>query len=396
MATIRDYTLAQIASTAFLDNPTGLPGGLAPVTASDLGVVIDNPAESFANGIYRFGNAAALVGTGILGGQDTLVLAFRGADDRQDSINVLNNPATDYAKFAELIAAVDKLAASGAYQQVAITGHSLGGSLTQIFMAEHPGGSTPVRYFADTFGSPGALVADSADARITNFVVVDDPAVFLGENREGVGNALDGNVVLERAAAELAARVFPGLTTNDALDAIPNFTTNYENAGNTVNLPGKAGGTGPFTSVTGLLQADPAEHEISLYIRKIGDIAFRLPGRGAEQLFDAGFYLQRNGDVAAVGIDAQQHFDTYGWREGRDPNAFFSTRDYLAGNQDVAAAGINPLIHYLLFGWSEGRDPGPDFHTSSYLQANPDVAAAGINPLQHYLVYGINEGRIIA
>ena len=70
MATIRDYTLAQIASTAFLDNPTGLPGGLAPLTASDLGVVIDNPAESFANGIYRFGNAAALVGTGILGGQE--------------------------------------------------------------------------------------------------------------------------------------------------------------------------------------------------------------------------------------------------------------------------------------------------------------------------------------
>ena len=434
MATIRDYTLAQIASTAFLDNPTGLPGGLAPVTASDLGVVIDNPAESFANGIYRFGNAAALVGTGILGGQDTLVLAFRGADDRQDSINVLNNPATDYPKFAELIAAVDQLAASGAYQQVAITGHSLGGSLTQIFMAEHPDGSTPVRYFADTFGSPGALVADSADARITNYVVVDDPAVFLGETREGVGNALDGNVVLERATAELTTRVFPGLTTNDALDAIPNLTTNYENAGSTVNLPGKAGGTGPITSVTGLLQADPAEHEISLYIQKIGDIAFRLPGRGTEQLFDASFYLQRNGDIAAAGIDAQQHFDTYGWREGRDgsavfdtsfylqnnpdvavaginplqhfetngwregrdPDAFFSTRDYLVGNQDVTAAGINPVIHYLLFGWGEGRDPGPAFDTSSYLQANPDVAAAGINPLQHYLEYGIIEGRIIA
>jgi pimeloyl-ACP methyl ester carboxylesterase len=434
MATIRDYTLAQFADTAFQDTPAALPGGFSPLTAGALGVVVDAPGESFTNGVYRQDNAAALVGTGILGGQATIVLAFRGADDRVDSNNVLRDPATDYGKFAELIAAVDKLAASGAYQQVAIAGHSLGGSLAQVFMANHPDGTTPVHYVADTFGSPGALVPDANDARITNFVVVDDPAVFLGENREAVGNTIEGNIVLERGAAELAGTVFPGLTVDDALAAIPSFTANYENAGATVNLPGKAGGTGPVSSVTGLLQADPAQHAITLYIREIGDIAFRLPGSGNEQLFDAGFYLRHNPDVQAAGVNALQHFETFGWREGRDasaafdtgyylqhnpdvaaagvnplqhfetygwregraPDAFFSPGAYLAANPDVAATGVNPLIHYLLYGWSEGRDPGPDFDTSAYLAANPDVAAAGVNPLLHYLEFGINEGRMIA
>ncbi|SDB68892.1 alpha/beta hydrolase family protein [Belnapia rosea] len=434
MPTVRDYTLAQFASTAFENTPSALPGGFTPLTPAALGVVVDAPGESFANGVYRQDNAAALVGTGVLGGLNTIVLAFRGADDRTDSNNVLRDPATDYPKFAELVAAVDRLAASGAYQQVAVTGHSLGGSLAQIFMANHPAGATTVHYVSDTFGSPGALVPDANDARITNYVVVDDPAVFLGENREAVGNTIDGNLLLERPAAELAARVFPGLTVDDALDAIPTFSTNYENAGGTVNLPGKAGGTGPISSVTGLLQADPGQHAISTYIKELGNIAFRLPGSGNEGLFDREFYLQRNADVAAAGIDAKQHFDTHGWREGRDasavfdtgfylqnnrdvaaagvnplahfethgwregraPDAFFDTGVYLRENPDVAAAGINPLVHYLLFGWNEGRDPGPAFDTASYLLANPDVAAAGINPLEHYLEFGINEGRVIA
>ncbi len=434
MATIRDYTLSQLAGIAFENAPASLPGGFTPLTAASLGVVIDALGESFSNGIYQQDNAAALVATGVLGGLSTLVLAFRGADDRTDSVNVLRDPATDYPKFAELIAAVDRLGASGSYEQVAITGHSLGGSLTQLFMASHPAGGSSVHYIADTFGSPGALVADAADARITNFVVVDDPAVFLGENREAVGNTLNGNPLLAQPVAEKASGVFPGLTTQDALDAIPTLTRNYENAGATVDLPGKVGGTGPISSVAGLLLADPAQHEISLYTKEIGDIAFRLPGSGNETLFDSAYYLRHNPDVAAAGVDPQQHFDsfgwhegrsasavfdtafylqsnpdvagagvnplqhfeTFGWREGRSPDELFNTGAYLSGNQDVAASGINPLVHYLLFGWNEGRDPGPDFDTSAYLVANPDVAVAGVNPLAHYLEFGQLEGRAIA
>ena len=54
---------------------------------------------------------------------------------------------------------------------------------------------------------------------------------------------------------------------------------------------------------------------------------------------------------------------------------------------------INPLQHYEQFGWKEGRDPSASFDTLGYLAANPDVAAAHVNPLDHFLQFGIYEGR---
>lgn len=120
--------------------------------------------------------------------------------------------------------------------------------------------------------------------------------------------------------------------------------------------------------------------------------------------FDAEFYLLGNSDVlqaaqSAGAADtfafARQHFDTYGWKEGRDPNAVFDTKGYLAAYGDVARAGINPLSHYDTYGWREGRDPARDFDSSAYLQANGDVAQAGLNPMQHYLQYGLVENRTV-
>lgn len=116
--------------------------------------------------------------------------------------------------------------------------------------------------------------------------------------------------------------------------------------------------------------------------------------------FDAEFYLLLNPDVATAvpkGGDsfafAYQHFQNWGWREGRDPNAHFDTSGYLAKHGDVRDAGIDPLWHYDQYGWKEGRDPSTDFDSSQYLAHNPDVAALGLDPLQHYLQYGIYEGR---
>jgi len=112
--------------------------------------------------------------------------------------------------------------------------------------------------------------------------------------------------------------------------------------------------------------------------------------------FDREFYLSRNSDVAAAGIDPYQHYLEHGWREGRDPNAIFDVSFYLSTYSDIAAAGIDPLAHYLTYGWREGRDPSIAFDTSDYLSANPDVAAAGASPLLHYLVYGQAEHRALA
>ena len=66
----------------------------------------------------------------------------------------------------------------------------------------------------------------------------------------------------------------------------------------------------------------------------------------------------------------------------------FDPRFYLARNLDVAAAGVDPLGHFLEFGWREGRDPTPDFSIDAYLAAFPEVAGSDINPFVHYLKAG--------
>jgi hypothetical protein len=70
-------------------------------------------------------------------------------------------------------------------------------------------------------------------------------------------------------------------------------------------------------------------------------------------VFDSQYYLERNPDVAAAGVDPLEHFLRYGWREGRDPHPLFQVQYYLASNPDVAAEGVNPLIHYLTTGWRD-------------------------------------------
>ncbi|MGK7867798.1 calcium-binding protein [Falsiroseomonas sp. E2-1-a20] len=116
--------------------------------------------------------------------------------------------------------------------------------------------------------------------------------------------------------------------------------------------------------------------------------------------FDYAGYLAANPDVAATGLDAYQHYDAFGWREGRDPSAQFDTRLYLQANPDVAAAGINPLAHFLANGQAEGRQAADSFgltvngfDRTFYLLANPDVAAVGMDPLAHYSQFGWREGR---
>lgn len=114
---------------------------------------------------------------------------------------------------------------------------------------------------------------------------------------------------------------------------------------------------------------------------------------GFGPLFDPVWYLGKNRDVAASGMDPLVHYREYGIGERRDPNPLFDTNWYLAQNPDLARPGVSPLAHYLLSGAAEGRDPHPLFDTGWYLAHNPDVARAGINPLAHFLITGAREGR---
>jgi hypothetical protein len=70
--------------------------------------------------------------------------------------------------------------------------------------------------------------------------------------------------------------------------------------------------------------------------------------------------VEHNADVAAAlqagTIDsAYDHYEAFGWKEGRTPSAWIDTGAYLAANPDVAAAKVDPMAHYLNFGVREGR-----------------------------------------
>ncbi|KAB1073843.1 hypothetical protein [Methylobacterium soli] len=149
---------------------------------------------------------------------------------------------------------------------------------------------------------------------------------------------------------------------------------------------------------------DPLTHYLA-FGRGEGREAFTAIGRpsdiGQARGFDAEFYLLSNSDVAKAALTAGgdsysyalQHFNQFGWHEGRNPNAVFDTKAYLTAYSDVAAAGVNPLQHYDKNGWKEGRDPSANFDTTDYEAAYSDVKAAGIDPLMHYLQSGALEGR---
>jgi hypothetical protein len=75
-------------------------------------------------------------------------------------------------------------------------------------------------------------------------------------------------------------------------------------------------------------------------------------------------------------------------------SGLFDPEYYLRRNPDVSAAGMDPVLHYLLHGTAELRSPSPHFSTRWYLQRYPDVAASGKNPLYHFILYGYAEGRL--
>jgi Ca2+-binding RTX toxin-like protein len=127
--------------------------------------------------------------------------------------------------------------------------------------------------------------------------------------------------------------------------------------------------------------------------------------------FDATFYLTNNADVVVAisqgfFTSAEQHFNLFGGKELRNPNATFDMNFYAINNPDVLAAvgsgGIaNVFTHFQNFGETENRAPSTaysGFNSETYLTANTDVAAAitagsFTSALDHFIQFGQNESR---
>lgn len=87
---------------------------------------------------------------------------------------------------------------------------------------------------------------------------------------------------------------------------------------------------------------------------------------------------------------------TYPWRKHLKvirKSGLFDAGYYLAGNPDVAETGVDPLEHFVKCGWYEFRNPSPLFDINYYLSSYEDVLWAFVNPFLHYVEHGRNECR---
>ena len=66
-------------------------------------------------------------------------------------------------------------------------------------------------------------------------------------------------------------------------------------------------------------------------------------------------------------------------------SSLFDPVFYLRRNPDVQASGMDPLEHYCIYGGREGRDPGPEFDGEFYFRNHPGLKQRGVNPLIHHL-----------
>src|SRR3989344_8626071 len=212
---------------------------------------------------------------------------------------------------------------------------------------------------------------------------------FIAVSGSAVIFALDGDARGGGSESNGSITVVGGLGNDDFLGG-EGGDTFYDNGANVFDQGGSyaQGGGGDDVIVF-----DSAGFHLA-YVGSPDDPDLSFQAGTVVPLFDERYYREHNSDVAAEGIDPLLHFQTYGWKEGRDPGALFDTTFYLQNNPDVAVAGIDPLLHFQIYGWKEGRDPSPLFDVSDYLARNPDIAAASIDPLLHALLYGIDEGRM--
>ena len=177
---------------------TAIARGWRPLSAMELGIGAADFGQisnsdgilrySFVSGHYQAKNeradssseANALVLAGVVNGERTLAIAFRGDDEASDTAD-FGNAADHYEKFEPLVSAIQRYLANddNGIRQVLVSGNGIGGSAAQYFAQETPD-SGSYRVLTYSSGSPGAEVLSNATS-IEHFIHTHDPIAYLSE-----------------------------------------------------------------------------------------------------------------------------------------------------------------------------------------------------------------------
>jgi Ca2+-binding RTX toxin-like protein len=181
--------LVGLAAAAYDDEkaPAGWDTGFIAVL-QDYGLNSSEIKQGHDGELYFIhDNAAAIVAMS----GDRLAISLRGSDNGADipsNINLLAGDADNYyRKFHDLFDAVDRYVTANHISSVLVTGHSLGASAAELFMAAHQSDI----YTAVTFGSPtGTISSVENDGRVLNIGLENDPLYALIGGR-GANNAIE-------------------------------------------------------------------------------------------------------------------------------------------------------------------------------------------------------------
>lgn len=173
--------------------------------------------------------------------------------------------------------------------------------------------------------------------------------------------ALDAQVMLHsirllRAAARLAGK--------------PRFLTNFE-----IELTREMG---LFDREHYLSQLDPSELKGMSAIRHYvlhGDAA----GLSPSPLFDLHHFDSHAGP--RHGINRLLHYGLVARFKGVSPTPWFDAEYYLQSNPDVQQSGHDPLEHFQRWGWREGRSPLPGLDLRRLLAGRPEFRVSKGNAL---------------
>jgi hypothetical protein len=199
---ISDFAAAAV--TVYNDNTTlAQAKRWHPIAAMELGIAPSDygsfSSYTFRNGFYAqktiLGDAAGSVVSGLLDGKRTILVTFKGSDLDSDWITdfarllPVRSTSLYFDRYAPLVAGLESyLGDSGfnkdqgtgpVFDQIVVTGHSLGGAMTQHLVADIANMGEPLllpKVEGFTFGSIGAAVSDGASNHMMNFVHTGDIA----------------------------------------------------------------------------------------------------------------------------------------------------------------------------------------------------------------------------
>jgi hypothetical protein len=129
-------------------------------------------------------------------------------------------------------------------------------------------------------------------------------------------------------------------------------------------------------------------------------------GRIASPIFDSGYYVNTQTDLALAAnygtecyVQAIIHFVNAGIAEGRQGSRVFWAARYIAFNPGLGlTTPAAAVAHYRDYGQYEARFTSNEWDPMWYLKQNPDVAAAYgatnyYGALKHWVMWGFGESR---